>query len=217
VDNTWQPLHPDTFPKFNVIVRNSLQFMKGPLYFISSIGHMIAYHFQILEFTPEQQPYVRQSLYAVVMFSFTFFPLLYWYAGMWGVFSYYVVPWFVFHFWLSTFTLIQHTLPHIPFKNEKEWDLVSSRFTSSVHCSYPFWVEFLNHDINIHIPHHLTTAIPCYNLRWAHKILKQNWSEHMHEVVFGWELISDVVSRCHMYHEKKYYQTFTEFWKNADL
>uniref|UniRef100_B8HKY9 Fatty acid desaturase n=1 Tax=Cyanothece sp. (strain PCC 7425 / ATCC 29141) TaxID=395961 RepID=B8HKY9_CYAP4 len=44
---------------------------------------------------------------------------------------------------------------------------------------YKWWVEFLCYDINIHIPHHLSVAIPHYNLRLADDFLKQNSSPYM--------------------------------------
>jgi len=215
VDNAWQPTDPVTFKNHNIIIRGALRLVKGPLWFVGSIGHLVMEHFDVSSFSPKQQPCVRQSLYAVGIFAATLFPVMYKFLGMAGILRYYIVPWLVFHFWMSTFTLVHHTLPHIPFKEEKEWSLVESRFTTTVHCSYPFWVEYLCHDINVHIPHHLTTTIPSYNLKRAHFILKQNWSKHMHEVQFSWELMHDIATRCHMFHDENYYQTFSHFWKSA--
>ena len=38
-------------------------------------------------------------------------------------------------------------------------------------------VEFLCHDISVHVPHHVSSKIPWYNLRKAYASLKQNWGE----------------------------------------
>jgi len=215
VDNAWQPTIPEMFVKHPLIVRGILRLIKGPFWFIGSIGHMFQEHFDVSAFDPKQQHQVKQSLYAVGIFAATLFPLLFKFAGIAGILKYYILPWMVFHFWMSTFTLVHHTLPHIPFLDEKEWKLVDSRFTATVHCNYPWWVEYLCHDINVHIPHHLTTSIPSYNLRLAHESLKQNWKKHMHEVDFSWELMYDIAVSCHMYHNQNYYQTFAHFWKSA--
>lgn len=38
-------------------------------------------------------------------------------------------------------------------------------------------IEILCHDINVHIPHHVSSKIPSYNLRAAHKSLEENWGK----------------------------------------
>lgn len=38
-------------------------------------------------------------------------------------------------------------------------------------------MEFLCHDINVHVPHHVNSKIPWYNLRAATDSLRQNWGE----------------------------------------
>ena len=38
-------------------------------------------------------------------------------------------------------------------------------------------VEFLCHDINVHVPHHVNSKIPWYNLQAATDSLRQNWGQ----------------------------------------
>jgi len=38
-------------------------------------------------------------------------------------------------------------------------------------------VEFLTHDISVHVPHHVNSKIPWYNLRMAHASLQKNWGQ----------------------------------------
>ena len=38
-------------------------------------------------------------------------------------------------------------------------------------------VEFLCHDINVHVPHHVSSKIPWYNLRAATDSLRSNWGQ----------------------------------------
>ena len=38
-------------------------------------------------------------------------------------------------------------------------------------------MEFLTHDISVHVPHHVNSKIPWYNLRKAHASLQQNWGQ----------------------------------------
>ena len=38
-------------------------------------------------------------------------------------------------------------------------------------------VEVLCHDINVHVPHHVSPKIPWYNLRKATDSLRENWGQ----------------------------------------
>ena len=75
-------------------------------------------------------------------------------------------------------------------------------------------MEFLCHDINVHVPHHISTAIPSYRLRQAHEILKANWGEYIKERKFTWEMMKDITDKCHLYEQNEFYQTFREFDAN---
>jgi omega-6 fatty acid desaturase (delta-12 desaturase) len=72
----------------------------------------------------------------------------------------------------------------------------------------------LCHDINVHIPHHISTAIPFYRLRMAHASIKENWGDHIHECRFGWPLMKEIVQECHLYHPEDNYQSFRTFYQN---
>lgn len=65
----------------------------------------------------------------------------------------------------------QLCLPPCPFPQ--------AQLSGTVHCDFPSWVEFLTHDISVHVPHHVSSKIPWYNLRKAHASLKENWGEYM--------------------------------------
>jgi omega-6 fatty acid desaturase (delta-12 desaturase) len=56
----------------------------------------------------------------------------------------------------------------------------------------------------------VSTGIPSYNLRKAHNALKAAWGDHIHETAFSWELLKDVITRCHLYDESEIYIPFSE-------
>lgn len=49
-------------------------------------------------------------------------------------------------------------------------------------------IETLCHDINVHIPHHISSRIPSYNLRAAHQSLRDNWGKVCF-ILYGFFLI----------------------------
>jgi omega-6 fatty acid desaturase (delta-12 desaturase) len=71
----------------------------------------------------------------------------------------------------------------------------------------------LCHDINVHVPHHLSTAIPAYNLRLAYSSIKENWEPYLHdEFKFSWSLMKRITDQCQLYKTDVGYQTFNEYY-----
>ena len=113
---------------------------------------------------------------------------------------------------MSTFTLVHHTVPNVAFKKADQWNEAQAQLTGTVHCDYPRWVEVLCHDINVHIPHHISTGIPSYNLRKAHQSLKENWGIYLSEYRFSWSLMRKITTQCHLYHPESNYQSFKDYY-----
>ena len=55
----------------------------------------------------------------------------------------------------------------------RQWAKTGSPDRACLHCR----IEFLTHDISVHVPHHVSSKIPWYNLRLAHNSLQQNWGQ----------------------------------------
>ncbi|MEL6334700.1 MAG: fatty acid desaturase, partial [Cyanobacteria bacterium J06626_26] len=68
----------------------------------------------------------------------------------------------------------------------------------------------LCHDISVHVPHHISTGIPSYNLRMAHQSLKDSWGDRVRirEEKFTWNFMRNIVDRCHLYHAENAYVSF---------
>nr|CAB3481076.1 unnamed protein product [Digitaria exilis] len=78
---------------------------------------------------------------------------------------------------------------------------------------YHFWfyrIEILCHDINVHVPHHISPRIPSYNLRAAYDSIKQNWGKYVNEANWNWRLMKTILTRCHVYDKERYYVPFDE-------
>ncbi|MGE5660501.1 MAG: fatty acid desaturase [Actinomycetota bacterium] len=210
-DNAWQPWPEEEYAKAGKPLQIAYRLILGPCWWVGSIAHWANLHFNWSQFKGKQRQQVRFSVLVVLIGAAIGFPALIATTGIWGLVKFWVMPWLVYHFWMSTFTLVHHTSPDIPFNFPEDWNEAQAQLAGTVHCDYPRWVEFLCHDINVHIPHHISTAIPWYNLRRANSMLQENWGEYMYQTKFSWSLMRKITDQCQLYHPVKYYQTFKEF------
>jgi omega-6 fatty acid desaturase (delta-12 desaturase) len=210
VDNAWQPFRPELYSRMGRVEQITYRWMRGKLWWIGSILHWALIHFKPENYQPNDWRKAKFSNTVVIVAAAIGFPLLIATTGLWGWANYWLMPWLVYHFWMSTFTIIHHTLPEIPFQEPEDWNEAESQLFGTVHCEYPPGVEFICHHINVHIPHHISTAIPSYNLRQAHNYLKGIWGDRLIERQFNWALIQEMTS-CHLYHPTRNYQTFQEY------
>lgn len=214
VDNAWEAWTAEEFASASPVLRTVYRTMRGGLWWLASVPHWAGLHFDLSNFSARDRRKAKLSIAAVALFAAVVFPTLIYFTGVWGFVKFWLMPWLGYHFWMSTFTLVHHTLPDIRFRPSEEWNAVESQLGGTVHCSYPRWIERLCHDINVHVPHHISTGIPSYNLRQAHASLKQNWGSLMHrEERFSWELMQDIISECHIYHPQRGYQSFADLKK----
>ena len=212
-DNAWQPFQPELYASFGQLGQWGYRLMRGRFWWLASIVHWAVLHFDLSQFPVKDRKKVKLSVSVVVIFAAIAFPLLIATTGVWGFVKFWLLPWLVYHFWMSTFTLVHHTEPDIPFHADSQWHEASAQLCGTVHCDYPRWVEVLCHDINVHIPHHISTAIPSYNLRLAHRSLQQNWGAYLHdEYRFSWSLMKQITDQCHLYDPQSCYQSFQDYY-----
>ena len=77
-------------------------------------------------------------------------------------------------------------------------------------------VDFLTHDISWHVPHHVNSRIPWYNLRKATESLRSNWGDYMTECTFNWRAMKNIITHCHVYDKDLIYKPF-DFKKEEPL
>lgn len=211
VDNAWQPFRPELYSSMDVVKRSAYQLMRGRLWWLASTLHWALLHFDWRQFQGKERQQVRLSVLVAVGFAAIALPLLVATTGIVGLIKFWLLPWLMYHFWMSTFTLVHHTFPDIPFTEPVDWNEAEAQLTGTVHCEYPAGVEFLCHHINVHIPHHISTSIPSYNLRMAHNSLRENWGAYLRESRFDWQLMQKITDQCHLYEPQNFYQSFRQF------
>lgn len=213
-DNAWEPYQPECFASSARLVQWGYRLMRGRFWWLASIVHWVGLHFDLSNFQDKDKNKIKLSVSVVVVFAAIAFPILIATTGLWGFVKFWLMPWLVYHFWMSTFTLVHHTASDIPFYTADEWNETTAQLSGTVHCNYPRWIEFLCHDINVHIPHHISTAIPSYNLRFAYRSIQQNWGSYLHdESRFSWSLIKQITDQCHLYNLENCYQSFQEYYR----
>jgi omega-6 fatty acid desaturase (delta-12 desaturase) len=210
-DNAWQPFQPEFYANCPGWLQWLYQLIRGRVWWVGSIAHWAVLHFNWTQFQGKQRTQVKFSVLVVLAFAAIAFPLLIATTGIWGVVKFWFAPWMVYHFWMSTFTIVHHTAPDIPFTPADRWNEAKAQLFGTVHCNYPRWIEFLCHDINVHIPHHISTAIPSYNLRLAHQTLKEKWGDELCERHFSWSLMKEITDKCHLYSQEDCYQSFRDY------
>ncbi|KAL3586443.1 hypothetical protein D5086_013310 [Populus alba] len=208
-DTAWHPVWKAEFDS-SPILRKAIIFGYGPFRPWMSIAHWLLLHFDLKKFRSNEIQRVKISLACVFGFMAIGWPLIIYKAGIMGWIKFWLMPWLGYHFWMSTFTMVHHTAPHIPFKSSDEWNAAQAQLNGTVHCDYPSWIEILCHDINVHIPHHVSSRIPHYNLRMAHKSLQENWGKYLNEAKWNWRLMKTIMTLCHVYDKEENYVAFDQ-------
>lgn len=216
VDNAWEPWQQEIYSGLKRPLAWFYRRLRGRFWWLGSITHWAFLHFSWWKFEERYQEKVRLSVMVVLVGAAIGFPILIATTGIWGFVKFWLLPWLVYHFWMSTFTIVHHTCPDIPFKREQDWNEAQSQLAGTVHCDYPRWVEFLCHDINVHVPHHISTAVPHYNLRQAHQSLKDNWGQYIKESKFSWSLMTEITDKCHLYDDREFYKAFEDFHRQQN-
>jgi omega-6 fatty acid desaturase (delta-12 desaturase) len=208
-DTAWHPIQAEEVAEWGPVAGLIYKvFLGSPLKLFASIGHWAVWHFDLSKYTEGQRPRVLTSLAAVAAFAALAFPAIVHAAGWAGLAKFWLMPWLGYHFWMSTFTVIHHTAPHIPFKPAETWNAAKAQLSGTVHCNFPRWVEFLTHDISVHVPHHVNSKIPWYNLRAATDSLRANWGEYMTEGDFNWRMVRTICTELHVYSPEANYVPF---------
>lgn len=209
-DNAWYPFSTEIFSACRGYEQIAYKLVRGKFWWIGSIFHWATLHFDPLLYAQSQRRQVKFSIALVLIFALLTLPTLTYFTGVTGLIKFWLMPWLVYHFWMSTFTIVHHTMPDIPFEYPENWHPVKAQLMGTVHCDYPRWIEWLCHDINVHIPHHISTAIPFYHLRRAHHALEENWGQYLYKTQFSWGLMQAITDRCHIYDPDHCYKTFKE-------
>jgi omega-6 fatty acid desaturase (delta-12 desaturase) len=211
-DIDWRPLPAVVYRKLGWRSRHIYKLVRTAFWWAGTLHQWATMAFDLRQFAPgRERRAVGVSIAVVAAYAALFFPALAASTGLWGLVKYWAVPWIVAHGWFSTITLTHHTHPAVPFLDQRWWSPAAASLCMTMYCRYPRWAEFLGHDINVHIPHHVAPSIPFYHLRRAHTALQERWPDLVRETSFNWRHLVRVLSLCHLYNTKTgFYARFSD-------
>jgi omega-6 fatty acid desaturase (delta-12 desaturase) len=142
---------------------------------------------------------VRRSIVFVAVAGGAYLATLTYFTGWQGLLLYFVAPWFAIHTWFSITTLMHHSAEDIPYLPAQYWTRNASRLLVTTDYVYPRWLLFLTHNISLHTAHHVSPAVPFYNLGKAQAALMQAYPEMVRveraSVVELWKILR----KCRFY------------------
>jgi acyl-lipid omega-6 desaturase (Delta-12 desaturase) len=198
-DTAWRPTSPEVYQNSSLTKKIYIRISRSVLFPIESIRYMLSNSLNFKDYKPREKKEVIISNLVVLFSAVVIFGTIIYFAGPIGFVIYWLIPWFVFHFLAAMVTLLHHTSPEVKFYTADEWSKEKSNILSTVHMKYPGWLEFILHDFNVHVPHHVSTAIPSYNLKKAHKSLKSKYGDYIHEYNLSPKYLLKVLDECKLY------------------
>eukprot|EP00798_Chlamydomonas_sp_ICE-L_P013051 gene13051-3590_t len=107
---------------------------------LGSLGHCLHSFggFDLKEYTPDSRADILSSWAVPTVFAAAAVSVLVVCGGISALVSVWLMPLLVFHVWLSTLTIVQHTAPHIPFKMAGlDYDLGQAAVSGTVTATLP--------------------------------------------------------------------------------
>jgi len=208
-DFLWRPLKRCDVDKMSSTMKTIIYYFYGPLFFQSSLVHH-AYHYLIPIKVREVSVKIKaiRSIILCLVFGYLLLQHGSYYLNG-GLVVMYLMPFYVFQFWLSTFTYFHHRHKEAAgWRENEKWDKVFGGLFATVHVDFPAWVEFLTLDINWHLPHHASALVPWYNLRPATYNLLKKYGDILQTEVFSWKLWRETTTQCHVFAESGFSPMF---------
>ncbi len=102
-----------------------------------------------------------------------------WINGVIGVIKVQAIPFFLYCQWIGMVIYIQHIQDEVNWKPKEEWNQFYGQVIGTTNYKTNYFLNFFLHNILIHLPHHVHSAIPFYNLPRALDELKRDYPEYI--------------------------------------
>ena len=140
---------------------------------VGSFLHLIGYHWRPGLFRAHHRRRVLRSMAATVIIDAVLVGVIWAATGsVLAVAHFWLLPALGFHAWMALYTFLHHTADDIVFLDTERWTPIAGQLDGTVNCLAPRWLSFLHLNIDVHIPHHVTTSVPSYHLRAANEAIR---------------------------------------------
>lgn len=216
-DNAWIPMEKDEYLKLKSShpIYAFLYKLSRTVPPVGSFLHNLITHFFPTKFNESQRSKVKFSIYFLGFVLLSFFSLSLYNGDIFAFFHFIVIPGIFFQFWMALYTFQHHTSTEMKFYNEEDWNPYRGQIHSTYNSLSPEWLSFLHFNIDIHTPHHLSTAIPSYYLRSAYSELKSSeYGSDIPEGKLSFPYLYSQIQNCHLWDSKTMsYVTFRDIEK----
>ncbi|MCB1189476.1 MAG: fatty acid desaturase [Leptospiraceae bacterium] len=206
-DNAWIPL---TSKQYKILKRmkpkKALMYRIGRLFPpFGAFMHNILTHYFPSKFNKSQRKKVILSYFILGALALGVMGgIFYLTNSVFAIFHFYVLPGLFFAFWMSLYTYQHHTSTDMKFYSPRDWNSYKGQILATYNSLSPVWFSILHLNIDVHTPHHLSTAIPCYHLREAYKELKNSkYGQDIPEGKLNFGYYVNQVKNCHIWDETK--------------
>ncbi|HEX9792556.1 MAG TPA: fatty acid desaturase [Planctomycetota bacterium] len=209
-DIDWCPLSVAVYKRMTGRPRRVYRGLRQRFWWLAVVRDLFVRTLNPANYRAEDRSKVRFSIALVALFAVVAVPAAILLLGPWGFVKVWLIPWFVAYAWFALITLLHHTHPEVPNLDRRRWSKALGGVGLTVYCRFPRWLEYLMHDINVHVPHHVSTAVPFYHLRRAHAALAAAWPEHLRETRASPAYLRAMLRECQLYDRRSggFYTTF---------
>jgi len=103
---------------------------------------------------------------------------------------------------MSLYTFLHHTATDKRVYLPEEWTPFLGQVESTINCLFPRIISWIHFNIDVHLPHHVSTKVPCYHLRQANSALRSSpYARYMTERPFSVAYLVRQVRHCQVWDE----------------
>ncbi|KAG1677836.1 hypothetical protein FOA52_008600 [Chlamydomonas sp. UWO 241] len=212
-DSGWQPLTKARLVAMGDLERRWARLAATtPLKLLGSLAHWARSFggFDLKKYYPPMRLTMIGSWSVPFVFMAVAWPALIAGGGLAAWFDCWLMPWLIFHLWLSTLTLLQHTAPHVPFEPPGgSYDAAQAAVNGTVTVSLPAPLELVLNYANYHLPQHLSGSVPFYHAKAATQAIDARLGPFLTKANLNGRLLRNLVERWQVYDEEtRQYITF---------
>ncbi|MDQ1373999.1 MAG: hypothetical protein QOJ09_1337 [Actinomycetota bacterium] len=120
-------------------------------------------------------------------------------GGAWLVARVLVVPFLIFNFAIGSLVHVHHVQPDIRWWKRRDWTKFAAQVEGTTVLRTPKWLDFFFHQIMIHVPHHVDSRIPMYNLELAAEAIEAAFPGTVHDEPLRFRDFIHNTRQCKLY------------------